>query len=58
MEILKQFIIPKEMVQNILYEIMPEENKNELKDKFMQNMIKITDENTPPMAGFGRGFGR
>jgi len=33
-------------------------DKNELKDKFMQNMIKITDENTPPMGGFGRGFGR
>lgn len=33
-------------------------DKNELKDKFMQNMIKITDENTPPMSGFGRGFGR
>lgn len=33
-------------------------DKNELKDKFMQNMIRITEENKPPVAGIGRGFGR
>ena len=33
-------------------------DKNDLKDKFMQNMIRIEESGKPPLGGMGRGFGR